>query len=68
MLNEMGRDKGWVVTKMEYEPCMFKVVIEDQVTWLVIHVDDADGISDDPRDSAAIMTEFQDRFGITIDS
>jgi hypothetical protein len=66
MLNVMGKDKGWVVSKMEYEPCMFKVVIDDRVTWLVIHVDDVDGISDDPRDSAAIMTDFQDRFGITI--
>ena len=28
LLNEMGREEGWKVTKMLYEPCMFIVEID----------------------------------------
>ena len=32
MLNEMGKDKGWIVKKMDYEPCMFTVEIEGRMS------------------------------------
>ena len=57
MLNDMGKDKGWIVKQMHYEPCMFTVDINGRKTYLVVHTDDIDGAAQDPRDGAAIIVQ-----------
>jgi len=65
MLDIMGKEEGWKVTKMLKEPCMFRVEIEGRVSFMVVHTDDVDGVCDDPRDGKAIYDKFDKEFGVT---
>ena len=42
LLNEMGKEEGWKVTKMLYEPCMFIVEIDGRKTYMSVFTDDID--------------------------
>ena len=66
MLTEMGADSEdeWIVSQMLYAPCMFKILINNRVSFVVVHTDDCDGASQDPRDGAAIRDAFNARFGV----
>ena len=66
MHGDMATQEGWKVEHMTYEPCLWKVTINGRVTWMVVHVDDIDGASEDARDSAMILEKLQKRFGISI--
>ena len=66
ILNEMGKDEGWQVSQMVYAPCMFKVVIDGLTSYLVIHTDDIDGITKDPKHAERIMLKFKKKFGIKV--
>ena len=66
MHDEMGKEEGWVVEHMLNEPCLWKVTIEERVTWMVVHVDDIDGAAQDPRDAKAILEKMQKKFGISV--
>jgi hypothetical protein len=48
------------------EPCLWKVTIEERVTWMVVHVDDIDGAAQDSRDAKAILEKMQKKFGISV--
>ena len=43
---------------------MFKILINNRVSFVVVHTDDCDGASQDPRDGAAIRDAFNARFGV----
>ena len=66
MLTEMGADSEneWIVIQMLYAPCMFKILINNRVSFVVVHTDDCDGASQDPQDGAAIRDAFNTRFGV----
>ena len=66
MLEEMGKDEGWTVTQMVYAPCLFKVTIDDSPSYLVIHTDDIDGITKNPKHGELIMAKFKQRFGVKV--
>ena len=51
---------------MHYEPCMFTVDINGRKTYMVVHTDDIDGATQDPRDGAAIIDALDKRFGVTV--
>ena len=65
MLDRMGKEEGWIVTRMLKEPCMFRVEIDGRVSFMVVHTDDIDGVCDDPRDGQAIQDKFHAEFGVT---
>jgi hypothetical protein len=66
MLAEMGADfeDEWIVAQMLYAPCMFKILINNRVSFVVVHTDNCDGASQDPRDGAAIRDALNARFGV----
>ena len=66
MHDEMGKEEGWAVEHMANEPCLWKVIIEGRITWMVVHVDDIDGAAQDPRDAKAILEKMQKKFGISV--
>jgi len=66
MHDEMGKEEGWIVEHMLNEPCLWKVTIEERVTWMVVHVDDIDGAAEDSRDAKAILEKMQKKFGISV--
>ena len=33
---------------MLYEPCLWKIIIDDRVNWMCFHTDDCDGLADEP--------------------
>jgi hypothetical protein len=43
---------------------MFKILINNRVSIVVVHTNDCDGASQDPRDGAAIRDAFNARFGV----
>ena len=60
-------ENGWKCTKMRFDPCLFKIISpEGNVTFLLVHVDDCDLISQVASDSALIIAAYDKRFGITI--
>ena len=48
---------------MLYEPCIFKLEMRG-ITYIVIHTDDVDGVSEDPRDAKDICDAFHKEFKI----
>ena len=52
---------GWKCTPMLYEPCIFKLEMRG-ITYIVIHTDDVDGVSEDPRDAKDICDAFHKEF------
>ena len=54
---------GWKCTPMLYEPCIFKLEMRG-ITYIVIHTDDVDGVSEDPRDAKDICDAFHKEFKI----
>ena len=66
MHDELGKEEGWIVEHMHNEPCLWKVTIEERITWMVVHVDDIDGAAQDPRDAKLILDKMQKKFGISV--
>ena len=48
---------------MIYDSCIFKIEMRG-VSYIVIHTDDVDGVSEDPRDAKDICDAFDNEFGI----
>ena len=50
---EYFNENGWTCKKMRFDPCLFKVTSpKGNITYLLVHVDDCDIISQLASDSA----------------
>ena len=62
---EYFNENGWACKKMRFDPCLFKVTSpKGNITYLLVHVDDCDMISQLASDSALITAAFDKRFGV----
>jgi hypothetical protein len=71
MMEEFSRD-GWTISTTTADPCLFIIKSPDtksakgSTTYLLIHTDDADAVSESLDDVTMIAERFDQRFGITI--
>ena len=60
-------ENGWICTKLRFDPCLFKIISpQGKWTFLLVHVDDCDLISELSSDAALITAAFDKRFGVTV--
>ena len=60
----MGKEEGWKIEQMMYEPCMFIVHIEGRKNYISCHTDDLDCACEDVRDGKMILGKLNEQFGI----